>query len=290
MQYKKMTAVFGAVIFTALTAFFVTIIWLAESRIFFTRDYIIYMKFKDVSGLKRMSPVYMRGYRVGWVKGVQFERDWVKVRTDINKKYRVPVGSRAEIFALNILGEKAIRIVPPPPPYSKFYQNRDIMVGVNKDIMVQAQKLLEDLKKPLQENFEPTIKKVRAIIRSIHDLLGTVQNEVANSGVRENLDKLGRAADQYAAIAEENRKGIKVTVEQMNSSLKSMQEALEELKKTSEELRKTLRTLNSGKGSAGRLLNDRKTLDQLDKTLEELNKLIEDIKKNPRKYFKFSIF
>lgn len=290
MQYRKMTAIFGAVIFTALAAFFVTVIWLAESRIFFTRDYIIYMKFKDVSGLKRMSPVYMRGYRIGWVKGVQFEKDWVKVRTDINKKYRVPIGSRAEIFALNILGEKAIRVVPPPPPYTRFYQNRDEIVGDNKDIMIQAQKLLEDLKKPLQENFEPTIKKVRSIISGIHDLLNTVQREVANFGVRENLNKLGQAADKYAAIAEENREGVKVTVEQMNRSLKSMQETLEEIKKTSEELRKTLETLNSGKGSAGRLLKDRKTLDELDRTLNELNKLIEDIRKNPKKYFKFSIF
>jgi len=290
MQYKKMAAIFGAIIFAAFTAFFVTIIWLAESRIFFTRDYIIYMKFKDVSGLKRMSPVYMRGYRVGWVKGVEFEKDWVKVRTDINRNYRVPKGSKAEIFALNILGEKAIRIVPPSPPYREFYENRDEMVGENKDIMVQAQKLLEKLKKPLDEHFEPTINEVHSIISNIRKLLVTVRHEVANTKIRENVEKVGKAADEYRALAEENRAGIKITVEEMQKNLRNMQETLDELKRTSAELRKALTTLNSGQGTAGRLLKDRKTLDELDKTLEELNRLIADIRKNPKKYFKFSIF
>ncbi len=290
MKYKKMSAIFGAVIFTALTVFFVTIIWLAESRVFFTRDYIVYMKFKDVSGLKNQAPIYLRGFKIGRVRGVRFKKDYVLVRTDINKHYSIPKGSRAEIVALNILGEKAVRVIPPPPPYEKFLESRDEIEGQNKDIMLEAKKVLESLKEPLKKRYSSTVGKIQGIAKGLDELIKSTKKQMAGLKMKENMDKLGNAADEVGSIARENREGVKKTISRLDETLKDMDKTLIELKKTSEELRNTLASLNKGQGTAGGLLKERETLDELNKSLDELNKLIEDIKKNPKKYFKFSIF
>ncbi len=290
MEYKKMAAVFGAAIFTALFIFFVTVIWLAESRIFFTRDYIVYIEFKDVSGLKRMSPVYMRGYRIGWVKGVKFEKDHVLVRTDINKHYPIPKGSRAEIFALNILGEKAIRIIPPPPPYESYLSNRERMKGVNKDIMFEAQALLGKLKKPLEDKFPSGVERVYSILSSVDSILKELKGQVANSKAKENIDKLGRAADAFRRLVEENRGSLGADLQELSQTLKALQEASRQMKRTAESLNKTLDALNRGQGTAGALLRERKLLERTERLLEELETLVKDIRQNPKKYFKFSIF
>ncbi len=290
MEYKKMASIFGAAIFSALFIFFVTVIWLAESRIFFTRDYIVYIEFKDVSGLKRMSPVFMRGYKIGWVKGVKFEKDHVLVRADINKHYPIPRGSRAEIFALNILGEKAIRIIPPPPPHTSYLSNRDRMVGVNKDIMFEAQALLGKLRKPLEENFPMVVDRVYSILNNVNSLLGNLKAQVANSRARESIEKLGRAAEAFRKLVEENRGELGADLKQLQETLKAIQDASQQMKAAAENLNKTLDSLNRGQGTAGALLKERQLLDRTEKLLEELEALIQDIRKNPKKYFKLSIF
>ncbi len=290
MEYRKMAAIFGAAIFSALLIFFVTVIWLAESRIFFTRDYIVYVEFKDVSGLKRMSPVFMRGYRIGWVKGVKFEKDHVLVRTDINKRYPIPRGSRAEIFALNILGEKAIRIIPPPPPYREYLTNRERIKGFNKDIMFEAQRFLGKLRKPLEEKFPPAVDRVYSILGNVDSILKELRQQVANSRAKENIDKLGRAADAFRKAVEENQGKLSTDLEELRETLKALREASLEMKQTASSLNQALQSLNQGKGTAGALLKERKLLERTEKLLDELQSLLEDIKKNPKKYFKFSIF
>jgi phospholipid/cholesterol/gamma-HCH transport system substrate-binding protein len=48
--------------------------------------------------------------------------------------------------------------------------------------------------------------------------------------------------------------------------------------------------MNRGEGSAGELLNNKEYIQTLSATIEQLKSLIDDIEKNPRKYFKFSVF
>jgi len=108
MDYKRMSFISGVVIFFSIIILMVTIITLSGKRIFFTRDYIIYVKFDDVIGLQDKAKVFMRGYRIGWTKDVYFEKDGVVVRVDVNKRYKIPVDSKIEINTISLLGERPL--------------------------------------------------------------------------------------------------------------------------------------------------------------------------------------
>lgn len=140
MDYKKMSYVSGIVIFFSMVTLLLAVIGLAEKRIFFTKDYVVFMKFADVIGLQDQSKVFMRGYRIGTTKEVQFKEDGVIVRVDINKKYRIPVDSKIEINTITLLGEKAITIFPGTS--DKCFKPGDQLIGQNKDIMVQMKNIL----------------------------------------------------------------------------------------------------------------------------------------------------
>ncbi len=64
----------------------------------------------------------------------------------------------------------------------------------------------------------------------------------------------------------------------------------ENLVQASEHLASILESIDSGKGTAGTLVRDEELARELADTIRELKALTADIRKNPRNYFKFSLF
>ncbi len=48
--------------------------------------------------------------------------------------------------------------------------------------------------------------------------------------------------------------------------------------------------LEKGQGTLGNMLNNEEAWKELTNSLHDLNLLLEDVRKNPHKYFKFSVF
>ncbi len=292
MTYKKMSFIFGVVIFVSLVTFLVSIMWLAEKRIFFTRDYIVYVKFKEIAGLRDHSRVFMRGFKIGWTKDVKFMKDGVLVRVDINKKYKVPKDSKFYITTLNMLGEKNITISPGVS--NEYLKNGDVVEGKNRDIILQAQDLLKKFAKTIdKKNFMAKSKKIDEILDQTKELILALNKKIESIDSKKlsnAIENIETASKKFGKVVEENSENIKKSTELAKKNLEELQPVLSNLNSTLKEIRGIINQLNSGKGSAGKMLKDDKYIERLDKAIEELTKLIEDIKKNPKKYFKFSVF
>ena len=285
MDYKKMSFISGIAIFLSITILMITIITLSGKRIFFTRDYIIYVKFSDVIGLQDQAKVFLRGYRIGWTKDVKFREDGVVVRVDINKKYKIPDDSRFEINTITMLGEKAITIHPGKS--KTFLHPGEIVEGQNKDIMTQAKEVLELVKQNVgQGELGAKAKKLSEAVDTLHSLLNTANTKVNQLDVAQynkDIHHIGEAGKQAQVV-------LKETADSLHTSLAKFDRTLESLTRLSKELNQIATKINSGQGSAGALLNDKSYIQNLDSTIVELKELIADFKKNPKKYVKLSIF
>jgi len=62
------------------------------------------------------------------------------------------------------------------------------------------------------------------------------------------------------------------------------------LLESSKKLDNLLQEIEESEGTLGMLLKDKNTAEDLKQSIRELKELIEEIKKNPKKFFKFSIF
>jgi len=285
MNYKKMSFISGIVIFFSIVILMITIITLSGKRIFFTRDYIIYIKFDDVIGLQDQAKVYMRGYRIGWTKDVRFLDDGVLVRVDVNKKYKIPVDSKIEINTVTLLGEKAITIHPGKA--NEFVEPGATVWGENKDIMTQAKEILELVKASLAEGeLKDKTKKLAESIDMFHDLLKTTNAKVGQLDVaqyNEDIHQIGEAGQKAKVLLEKTSDSLQVGMAKFNRTMDT-------LTKLSTELTQVVQKINKGEGSAGALVNNKEYIENLNKTLVQLNALIADFKKNPKRYIDLSIF
>lgn len=285
MNYKKMSYISGIVIFFGIIILMITIITLSGKRIFFTRDYIVYAKFSDVIGLEDQAKVYMRGYRIGWTKDVQFRDKYVIVRIDINKKFKIPEDSKFEINTISLLGEKAITISPGKS--DRYLKPGSVVEGQNHDIIAQAKSILLMVKSSLQKgDLDARIRQLSESIDSFHHLLARMNKKVDALQIEEynrDIHQLGEAGRTATRV-------LGRTSDSLMTSMQNFNETLTELTLLSQQLTAIAAKINQGQGSAGALVNDKTYIENVNRMVTELNALIADLKKNPGKYVKLSIF
>jgi len=294
MDYKKMSYVSGIVIFFSMVVLLLAIIGLAEKRIFFTKDYVVYVKFADVIGLQDQSKVFMRGYRIGTTKEVKFKEDGVTVRVDINKKYKIPIDSKIEINTITLLGEKAITILPGTS--EKYFKPGDQAIGQNKDIMVQMKNILGVLRSHIEQDefgVKVRLKQLSESIETVHSFLGKMDKEMDKVDVEaynKQITNFGEAGEAVEDFLAESSGRLQVSTEKFDKAMHDISVLSTEIAALSTEVKEIAAKINKGEGSAGALINDKEYIENLNKTITEFSILIEDIKKNPKKYVKLSIF
>ncbi len=292
MDYRKMSAVSGAIIFFSLAALMISIIWLAEKRIFFAPDYIVYVKFDDVVGLGDHSQVYMRGYRVGRTKDVEFLTDGVRVRVDINKKFGIPKDSRWEIHTLNFLGEKAITIQPGAS--ATLLQPREEVPGSNKDMVMAAQGILEEIRKKIAGgDWDVRLRTLGDSLDKLHALLEKGERKIGQfdvAALNRQIAAMGELTAELKSAGADFRKELAETGRGSRDSLAGVDRAAEQASALAAKLDDIAGKIDRGEGSLGALVNDGTVVSDLQETLKELQTLVANISRNPKKYFRFSIF
>ncbi len=74
------------------------------------------------------------------------------------------------------------------------------------------------------------------------------------------------------------------------SRLSNDKDLYAKLDRVSTRLDTVMGRLESGQGSAGKLLSDEKLYNNMNKFFEDADSLVLDLKKDPKKYLKFSVF
>jgi phospholipid/cholesterol/gamma-HCH transport system substrate-binding protein len=293
MDYKKMSYISGVIIFFGFSILLVAIIWLSAQNIVFTKNYVLYVRFPEVTGLRDQSPIFMRGYRIGTTKGVKFEPHGILIQLQLKKKYPVPQGSKFEITTLNFIGEKAIAITPPPETTEPMRPN-DTVIGENKDIMIVAQQVLSKIKSQIEgEDLGTRFHKLGESIDRFDALLGKVDSVVGKLDMAEynaQIRNVGQAGKQLQEFLKASQPEVVSTAQEGRATMAKLNDALDRFAALAAELETTAGKLNKGEGSAGELLTNKEYIKNLSATIDELRALIADIKQNPGRYVKVSIF
>jgi len=299
MSDKKMSAIAGLIVFVAAIVFLAGVLWLSGNRIFFAKEYRLFIIFDDAVGLQDQAPVFMRGYKIGSAKEVNFEPERIRVTIALNKKYRIPKDSRVEINMLNFLGEKGIIIVPGHS--MEYLEPNSVLEGENKDLMSMAKNILSTAKEKVEEgDLSRVIEDVSESVGSFRELLHKVDTKVGqldmslyNNQVLE-IGRAGKALKEFVEVVRDETQSIStessLSLEKFSQTLDQVENTLEQLSSLSFELSEIARDINAGRGTAGQLLQNKAYIETLNETIKQLTAFLEDIRVNPKKYVKFSIF
>ena len=121
-------------------------------------------------------------------------------------------------------------------------------------------------------------------------------------GLDASITNINKLSSSVIRILETNEKGFKSTISnlgQMTNNLTKLTDSLNQMplnstvknfESTSTELKEIIKRINSGKGSAGLLLNNEELYNNLVNSSKALDALLSDLKEHPKRYVHFSIF
>ncbi|MEW5995395.1 MAG: MlaD family protein [Candidatus Zixiibacteriota bacterium] len=264
--------------------------------------------FKNVNGLVSGSPVWMSGVEVGNVKSVKFVNLDTLRRVEVVcrvKKSAWPMmteGVEVLLGTIGLLGDKYLEIIPGPldgvpiEPYSEV-RVRDAgdalaMFKAGEEAIDEAKSMVDNLNILLarMNRGEGTLGQLVVNEMLYHDL-----TQLA-SHLTELVSGLQKDQERIVASLEKTAKSVEHLSTQVSSNTGTIGRLVNDprlydnLTATSARLDTIMHKLNNAEGTAGLLVSDTALYVEMVNLITRVNNLVTDIEKNPRKYFKFSIF
>ena len=286
----------------------VTLYWLVyflKGQDIFNRFNSYRLEYESVEGVSATGPIYLRGLKVGTVKEITYnhQKDLFDVTVQIESKYRIPDNSVAQIYSMDLLGTKAIRIHMGNS--TRILAHNDLMLS---DTALDLVSYLAAELPAIKEQITSLLTGLDSSVKSLHTLLGPQNQEnvaQALAHLSETLRHirllgvwLNNETPQIHSIVE-NLNQLSLTLREsatdIQSTFANLSEFSDSLKQAnlSEAIRDfdlLLQRIQDPNGSMGKLLYSDEVHQNVTRLLQNLDSLVSNISQNPKKYFRISVF
>jgi phospholipid/cholesterol/gamma-HCH transport system substrate-binding protein len=284
----------GLLVTVAIVVTVMGSLWLARGGL--SKGYPLYAKFPWGAGLKQGQPVLLVGVSVGYLDQVDLHQDGTLVTTlRIQKHYQVPLTSKATVIPNGIFGDMAVALTPSKPDPRSFKEGDTVPVG------------------PSTPGIADLTAKADSVMRSVNTITTALEREMVGTGgirdLRSTIGATNRLVNDFSAIANEQSRQLTATMTSLrratsaidpakvDSTLANFQttsanlaQLSAQVKETSQKLDAVLAKVDSGPGSAAKLINDPGAYNDVRGLLQRMDSLLADIKKNPKRYINVRIF
>jgi phospholipid/cholesterol/gamma-HCH transport system substrate-binding protein len=272
----------------------------------FSNSYTYYAYYTQVGGIQPASHVMISGVKVGSVVDVKLNEDpskGVELTLSIDKQYRIPTDSKAEIFSDGLMGGKAVKILYGSS--SEFTPNKGtIQSKESVDLMDMASTeltgLLEKVK-GIMDNLAVTLNGINGlmaqntetithIMSNVDGLTGNVNSMLANE--KQHLEQAFASLSEFSKALGDNASEVDAIIDNMSAFSGKLAESnlVTEIECVVNNLNDVLASVNDKNGSIGKMLSDAELYDNLTSASNNLSVLLEDLKENPSRYVQVSVF
>ena len=263
------------------------------------------VEYAKIGGLSQSSVVTINGLKVGKVDNIAFDtseekRGHLIVTFIVDNEFEFSKNSIVKIYSPNPLSGSNLAVIP----------NYDGEIAVSGDLLIGEME--ENLFTSIGERLNTLQQKIeRVIVRA--DTLFSGVNKLINyktiNGINSSVtDLAGTIADirktirSVNAMVVGNQENLKATLENtknitenfskvsQNLTAVDFDKIINEAEEAVGNFNEMSKKINSGDGTIGKLINDKRMYDNLEAATRELEELLRDIKLNPKRYIHFSIF
>ncbi len=274
-----------------------------KSKDLFQSGKTIYVVYDNVDGLLPKSAVTLNGLTIGNIEDITFLNHQGKllVTMQIDSDFPISKGSIAKIYEPGLIGGKQIAIVPDFKNKALLKTGDTLQSGKVAGLTeMVAEKLF-----PLEQKIESATVSADSLIKNINKILNQKNREEISkslASLTETLSHIKAMAKNADDLLVDNKAKIDNTIKNIDKTTANFSKLSDTLAKanigkTIKSLENTLATtekmmkdLESGKGSAGKLLKDDALYNNLSGASKELELLLADMKNNPKRYVHFSLF
>src|ERR1043166_8695710 len=252
----------GAFVFIGLALLAALVVRFGRLGEGFKSYYPITVKFEDASGLLKGSDVLLAGAKIGHVSGgphLVREGHGVAVPLRIYDYVKIPVGSKFQVGASGLLGDRFVTVTLPPGHPTEFLARDAYLEGARQtgidDLTKEGGALASDMRVAVQ-NINTTVKRL---------------NEEALSP--ENMQNFKASIEHLSATTRalaESSKKLDGVIDQAGSTMSSAQKAADEMQLVMADARKAAQAATQvfhqateGKGLLGTLLGNEQLANDL---------------------------
>ena len=269
----------------------------------------IYAVFSNVEGVELSNAVKINGLQIGNVYSIsETDRDMrgILVTINLKKDVRIPKNSVASISSELI---NSSSVIISKGDAGQYLEDGDT-IQTSEKVSLMAQ---------VQQNVSPIVAKLSHTLQSLDSLVvavGSMFDPKAKNNFSSILAHLAESSGslqamlntQTGALAQslnnvnaftgnlsKNNDQVTKTLDNMQKATgkladSKIQETVETLQSTMNELKVVVNKLNSGTGSLGLLLNDKKLYQNLESSSRSMNILLDDFRLHPKRYVNVSVF
>ncbi len=273
-----------------------------KGRDLFTNYKTLYVEYKNVEGLATSAPVTINGLSIGKVNKIDINKDngAIKVELQINTDFPIKSQSVAEIYAPSPIGGKQIAILP---------SDKGVEVK-DGDFLIASSKL--GLTDELAKQIEPLKDKIEKLLDNANVMLVNI-NEVLDAKSKQNLrnslatldqtmTEFHTASKQLNTILAENKSKMGSTMNNLDKTVANFNkissdidqaklgEVVQNMQTTLNKVNGIMGSIESGKGTMGKLVKDEALYTNMTKTSKELELLLQDLRLYPTRYVNVSLF
>ena len=271
------------------------------------KNRIFHAKYDNIDGLLKGSVISLNGFNVGIVSNISLQSDnSLLVSVKINEDFDVPANSILKISNQDLMGTKGISVI---------LGNSDLLAKNNDTLIAEIENSLQD---EVNKQILPLKNKAEGLISSVDSLM-VIFTSVLNTDARKNLASSFKNLDETFILMSESMKELNKLVvtneKNISNSIKNFEsitgnisdnnESIENIQKkmssisdsvSSKDIGDIIKNLNNitnkisvGQGNLGLLNSDDQLYRNIEKTTNDISILVEEIKKDPKKYFNFSV-
>jgi len=284
----------GLLLIVSVVAGVAGTVWLARGGL--SSGYEMYARFPWGAGLKNGQPVLLAGVNIGFVKRVKLDPNGTLVVTlAINNEYQVPSETTAAVEPNGIFGDQLIALTPTRSVTTTMAKGDTIPVGkgiaTTADLLAKADSIaldVESVTAAVRAEFVSGggIAELRQVTREMANLVAEL-GQIASAQSRELTITQQQLRATLAAV---DPAVVDSTLRAIRTSSSNAAVLTEELQHAMGQVQGVLTKLDSGTGTAGKLLNDPTVYARLDSLLMRLDSLAIDVKANPRRYINLRVF
>ncbi|MBN1157974.1 MAG: MCE family protein [Bacteroidales bacterium] len=268
----------------------------------FKKTATYYVVYNDISGLIESAVVFLNGYKVGNVAGIDLELDnpdRIVVEMALDKRIKLARPARAVIRSSSLIsGVKDIYLE----------------IGDGPGTHAEGDTLQPEIEVEIFDFIDPVVAKIESLVTSVDSVL-----MVMDAGTRANLqDAVEDISDVMASLKQslqpegslsksfanfesvsENLKQSNENITDVLNNLASVSDSLKraDIKALIAHLDQTLmqtgalfKGIREGEGTAGQLVVNDSLYRNLNRSLASLDSLLIDLKEHPGRYVHLSVF
>lgn len=233
----------------------------------------------DATGLVENSSVKIAGINVGVIKKIELQNGVARIDITLSPDVVVTEVSKIEIRAQGILGDRYIEVVPVDTSAPllenggqiKVVQNKgsfDAIMNEMSQIAANVNEVADSLKKSLVEGDDSTrlgriVGNLETLTADLAELSAEKKDEIKD--IIDNLETV--TAEVKALVSDPSEEGFKASFEKFNRGIARVDVAMKNIEEITDKI-------NSGKGTLGKLINDEKTVEELNTAIQGVSEFV----------------